>query len=50
MSGGATFSGARMRGEDLVASSASLKAKPRKELRETQFLVRVVRWRTVREG
>ena len=42
-----SFSGARMRRQDLAASSASLKASPRKVLRVTQFLVRVVRWRTV---
>ncbi len=36
-----------MRRQVLVASSASFKATPRKVLRETQFSVRVVRWRTV---
>lgn len=36
-----------MRRQVLAASSASLKAGPRKVAREVQFLVRVVRWRMV---
>jgi hypothetical protein len=38
---------ARMRRHDFSASWTSLNASPRKVLRETQFFVRVVRWRTV---
>jgi hypothetical protein len=36
-----------MRHQVLAASSASLNARPRKMVREVQFLVRMVRWRTV---
>jgi len=36
-----------MRRQVLAASSLILKAKPRKVAREKQFLVRLVRWRTV---
>jgi hypothetical protein len=37
----------RMRRQDFSASCTSLKARPRKVERDTQFFVRVVRWRTV---